>query len=194
MANFRNQSLSSTLLNAKSYTIQARDSLGANISQLYTFNVIENDCKGFEKIRLTWLNRLGTWDYFSFTKRNIRNVETQRTSYKQISGLYNESVFQQHGYKGGQKTFYTNSKERITLNTDYVTEQEATWLEELFTSPEVYILNEFSTDGNEGYINKYVQPVIITSTTYTKKTTANDNLKQYTVEIERSKNRVIQNA
>jgi len=194
MANFRNQSLSSTLLNAKSYTIQARDSLGANISKLYTFNVIEDDCKGFEKIRLTWLNRLGTWDYFSFTKRNIRNVETQRTSYKQISGLYNESVFQQHGYKGGQKTFYTNSKERITLNTDYVTEQEATWLEELFTSPEVYILNEFSTDGNEGYINKYVQPVIITSTTYTKKTTANDNLKQYTVEIERSKNRVIQNA
>ena len=143
---------------------------------------------------MTWLNRLGAWDYYSFTKRNVRTVETQRTSYKQISGLYNESVFMTHGYKGGQKTFYTNAKERVTLNTDFVTESTATWLEELFTSPEVYILNEFSTDGSEGYINKYVQPVTITSSTYTKQTRANDDLLQYTLEIERSKNRVIQNA
>tara|TARA_Y100001937_G_scaffold105657_1_gene146704 strand:+ start:101 stop:1528 length:1428 start_codon:yes stop_codon:yes gene_type:complete len=180
--------------NTKSYTIKTRNSLSQTISQEYTFNIIDDDCKGFEKIRLTWLNRLGAWDYYSFTKRNVRTVETQRTSYKQISGLYNESVFMTHGYKGGQKTFNTNAKERLTLNTDFVTESTATWLEELFTSPEVYILNEFSTDGSEGYINKYVQPVTITSSTYTKQTRANDDLLQYTLEIERSKNRVIQNA
>jgi len=179
---------------AKSYTVKCRDSNFHTISQEYIFNIIDDDCKGFEKIRLTWLNRLGAWDYYSFTKRNVRTVETQRTSYKQISGLYNESVFMTHGYKGGQKTFYTNAKERVTLNTDFVTESTATWLEELFTSPEVYILNEFSTDGSEGYINKYVQPVTITSSTYTKQTRANDDLLQYTLEIERSKNRVIQNA
>ena len=179
---------------AKSYTVKCRDSNSATISQEYIFNIIDDDCKGFEKIRLTWLNRLGAWDYYSFTKRNVRTVETQRTSYKQISGLYNESVFMTHGYKGGQKTFYTNAKERVTLNTDFVTESTATWLEELFTSPEVYILNEFSADGGEGYINKYVQPVTITSSTYTKQTRANDDLLQYTLEIERSKNRVIQNA
>ena len=180
--------------NTKSYRIAVRDSDANLISQNYIFNIIDDDCKGFEKIRLTWLNRLGAWDYYSFTKRNVRTVETQRTSYKQISGLYNESVFMTHGYKGGQKTFYTNAKERVTLNTDFVTESTATWLEELFTSPEVYIINEFSTDGSEGYINKYVQPVTITSSTYTKQTRANDNLLQYTIEIERSKNRVIQNA
>ena len=194
MANIRNTLSSSIYVDAKSYTVQARDSQGTNVSQLYLFNIIDDDCKGFEKIRLTWLNRLGAWDYYSFTKRNVRTVETQRTSYKQISGLYNESVFMTHGYKGGQKTFNTNAKERVTLNTDFVTESTATWLEELFTSPEVYILNEFSTDGSEGYINKYVQPVTITSSTYTKQTRANDDLLQYTLEIERSKNRVIQNA
>ena len=194
MANFRNQSLASSYLNAISYKVTPRDDNGDNIAQSYIFNIIDDDCKGFEKIRLTWLNRLGAWDYYSFTKRNVRTVETQRTSYKQISGLYNESVFMTHGYKGGQKTFYTNAKERVTLNTDFVTESTATWLEELFTSPEVYILNEFSADGSEGYINKYVQPVTITSSTYTKQTRANDDLLQYTLEIERSKNRVIQNA
>ena len=191
-ANIKNTSTLNA--SAKSYIIRARDSNNNSVSKTYTFNIIDDDCKGFEKIRLTWLNRLGAWDYYSFTKRNVRTVETQRTSYKQISGLYNESGFMTHGFKGGQKTFYTNAKERVTLNTDFVTESTATWLEELFTSPEVYILNEFSTDGSEGYINKYVQPVTITSSTYTKQTRANDDLLQYTLEIERSKNRVIQNA
>ena len=180
--------------NTKSYTIKTRNSLTQTISQEYTFNIIDDDCKGFEKIRLTWLNRLGAWDYYSFTKRNVRTVETQRTSYKQISGTWNERKYKVHGFKGGQKTFRTKSKERLVLNSDFVTESECTWLEELFTSPEVYILNEFSTDGDEGYINKYVQPVTVTSSTYTKQTRANDNLLQYTLEIERSKNRVIQNA
>ena len=179
---------------AKSYTIRARDSNNDSVSQTYTFNIIDDDCKGFEKIRLTWLNRLGAWDYYSFTKRNVRTVETQRTSYKQISGTWNERKYKVHGFKGGQKTFRTRSKERLVLNSDFVTENECTWLEELFTSPEVYILNEFSTDGSEGYINKYVQQVTVTSSTYTKQTRANDNLLQYTIEIERSKNRVIQNA
>ena len=90
----------------------------------------------------------------------------------------------------------TNSIEKLTLNTDFVNEEEATWLEELFTSPEVYILNGFS-DANEfllGNIKKYVQPVTITSNTYTRKTSANDKLLQYTVEVERTKQRVIQNA
>ena len=180
--------------NAKSYTIRARDKNNDSVSQTYIFNIIDDDCKGFEKIRLTWLNRLGAWDYYSFTKRNVRTVETQRTSYKQISGTWNERKYKVHGFKGGQKTFRTRSKERLVLNSDFVTESECTWLEELFTSPEVYILNEFSTDGSEGYINKYVQPVTVTSSTYTKQTRANDNLLQYTIEIERSKNRVIQNA
>ncbi len=194
MGNIRNTLSSSIYVDAKSYTVQARDDSGTNISQLYLFNIIDDDCKGFEKIRLTWLNRLGAWDYYSFTKRNVRTVETQRTSYKQISGTWNERKYKVHGFKGGQKTFRTRSKERLVLNSDFVTESECTWLEELFTSPEVYILNEFSTDGSEGYINKYVQPVTVTSSTYTKQTRANDNLLQYTIEIERSKNRVIQNA
>jgi hypothetical protein len=179
---------------AKSYTVKCRDSNSATISQTYIFNIIDNDCKGFEKIRLTWLNRLGAWDYYSFTKRSVRSVETNRTSYKQLSGTWNERKYKIHGFKGGQKTFKTMSKERIILNSDYVTESESTWLEELFTSPEVYILNKFSTDGSEGYINKYVQPVNIMSSSYIKQTKANDRLLQYTIQIERSKNRVIQNA
>jgi hypothetical protein len=191
-ANIKNTST----LNAstKSYTLRARDANADSVTQTYVFNLTENDCKGFEKIRLTWLNRHGAWDYFNFTKKNVRTVNTTRKSFQQLKGTWNEDRFRLYGYKGGTKTFRTNSKEIISLNTDFITEETAIWFEQLFTSPEVYILSEFSADTEAGIRRKYVKPVVITSQTYTRQTKANDKLIQYSLEIEMSKDKVIQHA
>ncbi|MAK54934.1 MAG: hypothetical protein CML17_03680 [Pusillimonas sp.] len=178
----------------KSYKIQAQDDNDDPITQSYTFNIVENDCKGFEKLRLTWLNRHGAWDYFNFTKKNIRTVNTTRKNFQQLKGTWNEDNFKLRGYKGGTKTFRTNSKETISLNTDFITEETAIWLEQLFTSPEVYILSEHETLDTGGIGRKYVTPVVIKSQTYTRQTKANDKLIQYSLEIEMSKNKVIQHA
>ena len=188
------------------YTVEAKsdDATIQRISLLYYFYKQEV-CKGFEKFRLTWLNRLGVWDYFNFTKKNVRKVNSKRSTYQQIKGSWNERNYIKHGYKGGKKVFSTNSKEVVTLQTDFITEEAATWLEELFTSPEVFVLQERSQtqsenpsdcagSGRRNIINKYVQPCIITTSSYTRKTTANDKLKQYTLEIEMSHNKRIQKA
>ena len=176
------------------YTVQAYNNNDDPISRIYTFEIIEDDCKGFEKIRLAWLNRFGAWDYYSFTKKSIRNVNTSRTQYTQLSGTWNESTYKLDSFRGGRKDFKVKAKERITLNTDFINEENSLWLEELFTSPEVYIINEYQVNDASGIINKYVQPVLVTSSTYTRKTQANDRLMQYSITIERSKERVIQGA
>jgi len=179
------------------YTVTARDWDGVVVSDTYSFYK-EEVCKGFEKFRLCWLNRLGVWDYFNFTKRNVRKVNSKKETYQQLKGTWNESRYMKHGYKGGQKVFATNSKEVITLQTDFITEEAAQWLEELFTSPDVFVLQEKSTDTTSGTItnllNKYVQPCVVMTSSYTRKTTANDKLKQYTIEIEMSHNKRIQKA
>ena len=187
------------------YTVLAFDnsSTPQQISKPYYFYKQEV-CKGFEKIRLTWLNRLGVWDYFNFTKKNVRKVNSKRETYQQIKGDWNEKIYSKKSYKGGTKTFSTNSKEVIDLQTDYITEDEAAWLEELFTSSDVFVLQERSTDAAASTANptstiyqvknKYVQPCIVMSKSYTRKTTANDKLKQYTVQIEMSHKKVIQRA
>tara|TARA_R110002020_G_scaffold21591_2_gene73483 strand:+ start:2552 stop:4051 length:1500 start_codon:yes stop_codon:yes gene_type:complete len=187
------------------YTIRAFDNAGlpAQISKEYRFYKQEV-CKGFEKFRLTWLNRMGVWDYFNFTKRNVRKVTSKRQTYQQIKGNWNELIYSKNGYKGGTKTFSTSAKEVVTLQTDYITEEAAAWLEELFTSPDVFVLQERTTDDSASTAspsssiyqvqNKYVQPCIITSKSYTRKTTANDKLKQYTVDIEMSHSKIIQRA
>ena len=179
--------------NISYYTIQALDDNSQNISQLYRINIITDDCKGFEGIRLTWLNPYGVWDYYTFTKKSVRSLQTNRTSYTQLGGTWNESTYKINGFSGGKKNFRVNSKELITVNTDYLVDADAIWFEDLINSPEVYILNGFSSDAN-GMVNKYVEPVTVATSSYTRKTKANDKLIQYTFELEKSKNKRIQSA
>jgi hypothetical protein len=193
MGNFKNYGLSSTYTDAAYYTIQAYDDTDTAISQVYRFDIITDDCKGFENIRLTWLNRHGVWDYYSFTKKSTRTVNTKRVTYEQLGGTWNEKKFRIHGHQGGTKTFMSGAKEMLKLNTDFLSEAEASWFEELFTSPDVFIINGFQSDTG-GYIRKYIEPVTVTTSSYIRKTTANDKLLQYTIDVERSKEKVIQKA
>tara|TARA_R110000824_G_scaffold37238_9_gene114564 strand:- start:5688 stop:7106 length:1419 start_codon:yes stop_codon:yes gene_type:complete len=171
------------------YTLFA--DIGISLSEpgslTYRINILCPNLKGFEPIRLTWLNQWGTWDYYTFNMKSTRAVATNRTSYTQMSGTWNDSTFKISDYKGGKKNFRVNSTERIKLNTDFVTEAEGLWFEELINSTEVYIVNEFSTDVANTITNKYIEPVVLTTSSYVKKTVANDRLMQYTIEIEKSK-------
>ena len=169
--------------NISYYTIQ--DSGGD--SALYRINVICPNERGYEGIRLAWLNQWGVWDYYTFNMKSTRTVTTNRTSYTQMSGTWNESTFKIAGYKGGKKNFRVNSTERLTLNTDFVTEAEGVWLEELINSNEVYIVNKSSTDVSNSITNKYIDPVVLTTSSFVRKTIANDKLMQYTIELEKSK-------
>jgi len=62
------------------------------------------------------------------------------------------------------------------------------WFEELVNSPEVYIVNGYtSTNDINTTLSTYVEPVRLTTSSYTRKTIANDKLMQYTFELEKSK-------
>jgi|TARA_R110002012_G_scaffold7540_3_gene35185 hypothetical protein len=176
------------------YTIQGMTTKGgvSYLSQLYTMQIIcpngSGYNKGYEMIRLAWLNQWGAWDYYTFTMKSIKSVSSRRIPYQQQAGTWNESRFKISGYKGGKKNFRVNTTEKIRINTDFVTEAEGVWLEELVNSPEVYIINKYQADiSSEKITNKYVEPVILTTSDYVRKTIANDKLMQYTFEIEKSK-------
>ena len=49
------------------------------------------------------------------------------------------------------------------------------------------LLDGFQTDGTNAALNQYVTPVRLTTSSFTRKTVANDKLIQYTFEIEKSK-------
>jgi hypothetical protein len=181
--------------NVSYYTVAPFNNEGSPtaMGETYTINIITGDCK-YESIRLTWLNKHGTWDYYTFVKKSVRSLATNRTNYTQLGGTWNNRTFRSRGDKGGQKNFRVNTKESIRINTDYVTESEAVWFEQLINSTDVYILNEyFDTPSGVAYaggnVNRYIEPVVITTSNYTRKTIGNDKLIQYTFDMERANDR-----
>ena len=144
--------------------------------------------KGYESIRLTWLNQWGVWDYYTFTQKSIRSTSTQGSTYNQLEGTWNEGKYRIDSFKGGKKAFRVNATERITMNTEFVTEADTVVFEELINSPEVYMLKGYEKIvETTSALNQYVTPVRLLTSSFTKKTIANDKLMQYTFEVEKSK-------
>ena len=170
-----------------SYTVQAYGTGAVAVTEPLTINILCPTLKGYEPIRLTWLNQWGVWDYYTFNMKSTKMISTKGSTYDQLAGTWNEKHYRPNSYKGGKKSFRVNSTEKIKMNTDFVSEAESEWFEELINSPEVYILEGFQTDTNLSALNNYVTPVRLTTSSYTRKTIANDKLMQYTFEVEKSK-------
>tara|TARA_R110000744_G_scaffold8494_1_gene28118 strand:- start:7404 stop:8801 length:1398 start_codon:yes stop_codon:yes gene_type:complete len=174
-------------LGLTNYRIRAYNVSGGIISPTLTFNILCDKVKGYESIRLTWLNQWGTWDYYTFQMKSIKSIGTRKTPYTQMTGTWNEKAYRIAGYKGGKKNFRVNTTETIKINTDFVSEEEGVWFEQLINSTEVYVLEGYQTDSAFSSLNNYVQPATLKTSSYTRKTIANDRLMQYTFEIEKSK-------
>tara|TARA_R100000655_G_scaffold71210_2_gene109606 strand:- start:686 stop:2269 length:1584 start_codon:yes stop_codon:yes gene_type:complete len=170
------------------YTVQARldPALAGNndetCSALYRFDIQDDDCRGYETIRLCWLNRLGGWEYFNFTKKSTRTTNIKRSTFRKTRGNWDGNYYTGNPWDGGTRNFNVDSVENIECNTDYLTEDEAATMEDLFTSPEVYMK---VGSGYESISNVSTwESVVVTEKDYTLQTTANDKLKQYILNIE----------
>ena len=169
------------------YTVQGFNNGNEPLTEELTIKLICPKVKGYEPIRLAWLNQWGAWDYYTFNMKSTKMISTKGSTYQQLSGTWNEYTYKVNGFKGGKKAFRVNAKEKIKMNTDFVSEAESEWFEELINSPEVYILEGYKTDITFPNLNTYVTPVRLTTSSFTRKTVANDKLMQYTFEVEKSK-------
>jgi hypothetical protein len=157
------------------------------VSEIVKIYVNCPDKLGYEPIRLCWLNQWGAWDYYTFTQKSTKTISTQGSTYTQLQGTWNESLYKVDGYKGGKKSFRVNATESITMNTDFVSESENVMFEELINSPEIYQLQGFQDDVDYSLLNQYVTPVRLKTSSFTRKTLGNDQLIQYTFEVEKTK-------
>ena len=191
---------SSNIYNMKHYTVKVEDISGNNLSQTYRYDIncfkidnsnISRKTKGYEPIRLCWLNQYGAWDYYTFTMKSTRTIKTKGTTFRPLAGQWNKRIYTPSTFRGGKKTLRVNAREVIKMNTDFIDEENSTWLEELISSPEIYILQGFNTLTDTTILdttfNQFVTPVRLLTSSHQIKTEANDKLIQYTFEVEKTK-------
>jgi hypothetical protein len=132
------------------YTIHVKNSqfgFPTSVSEFRKYK-IDNTCSNYEKQRLVFLNRLGGYDYFNFTLDSKRTLAITRTEYEKMLN-WNYNV----GDRG--KTILAQKAEvKMTMNSNWITENDSLWLEELLTSPEVFLLpNTNVVYEDENYTN-----------------------------------------
>jgi hypothetical protein len=141
------------------------------ISNVYRFNVDDGSCNDFEYVDVSWLNSLGFRDYFTFRKRRDYDISINRNTYQQIDGTWGGQDYEVNTYDRGEKVFSQSLQERYTINTDYLSDEEAEFLKNLYLSPDVKVRFEGETD---------FYPVVLEDTVWTEKTFRKDKLFQAT--------------
>ena len=127
------------------YTIQLKESTNY-VSEIKTFE-IDRKCSVFVNKRFWFLNRLGGFDSYSYKLKSRRNIQIDRLEYYKNSyaiTLSSPDYFYTRLLSERGKTLLSvRASENFNYNSDWMSENESIWMEELFTSPEVYLGDNF---------------------------------------------------
>lgn len=97
----------------------------------------------YRQYNLNFLNRLGGWDTMSFALVNKRSSEFTRASYRrndwQLSGMTMTNIDGFNRYNETTMNYAIQHKDKYTLNSDWVSEQDYEWLSQLVSSSIVYM-------------------------------------------------------
>ncbi len=123
-----------------SYRLTLLNSSFLPISEAFSITLDRRPTKN-TPYRLWWLNRLGGFDSYTFTLNNKRTVSSTRNAYTKLLGNPGTATYAYNPTFGprGRTVLSVDAQETQTFQSNWLTEEEALWMEELFTSPEVYI-------------------------------------------------------
>ena len=162
------------------------------LSVAHTICITCPNPKGYEPVRITWLNSMGGWDYYTFTMKSSESIKTKRNDWTQLEGTWNQDSWKPQGWKGGKKAFTVNATKTIIVNSDYVSEEVGEWFQKLINSPEIYIIKPHIDWKSQSEINnsyeKYVIAVRLMTSSFKIKTQTNDSIMQYSFKFEESRN------
>ena len=154
----------------KSETIYPVDEVIVNAAEGVTVIKVNNisECK-FKPYKLTFINKFGAYqDLWMFKKNSISIAATEEKFKRNIltNGSYNT-------YNHQSTILSKNAKQSLTLNSGYYPESNNELFKQLILSEKVWI----------EYDNKTL-PVLITSNSLGFKTSLNDRLIDYTIQVE----------
>jgi hypothetical protein len=122
--------LSGSIPNGSSIIVQALSN--DTILATKTFQTGEN-CSQYETVRLHWMNKLGGFEAFNFNKNTINAMTIDRKQFKAPLPIgYSQSDRLKTNYN-------TTINDKITINSDWISEEQSALFEQLATSPIIYL-------------------------------------------------------
>ena len=148
------------------YSVKASKQATSDAQSIEYFVYLNEDCSRFEPTEIHFENQLGAVDSYVFTKTNreVQTIERVQASKPYLN--FNETnTFTQYGTPTNYSRFnaQVDFTRQYTALSDWLTDAEFQWLQELVRSPRVWLRKAFQTD--EG-VREYLVPILITDTSY----------------------------
>ncbi len=106
---------------------------GGTVLRTYYFKPIE-ECK-YTPLPIDFINKYGAWQREWFFKASFDNIEIQNTEYNLMPQVMPEF----NTYEGQTKTFNTNAKQSIRVNTGWVSEDFKNTIQEIMLSEKILL-------------------------------------------------------
>jgi len=140
----------------------------------YRFNVTDPSC-GYDGVRFAWKNKYGVWDYYTFPLAQTTIDGIDRQTFKQtfVNFSTTNSTVAYDKSRRGKTQFINKINKNRTAETNWITQEYADVLVELFFSTNVYI-----QEGSE------FLPIVVTNSGLVEKTNPrSQKLFKYTLEF-----------
>ena len=137
----------------------------------YTWTIQRVCSAKYSPIQMRFINHKGAPQDQYFFLKSVENISTKSEAFKRNIFTYSSSNYDVKSHQ--TQTFNKTGKKSFTLNTDYLAEAYNDVIQDIMLSEYVWI-----------YFESRWHPVTVTTSSLLKKTSLNDKLIQYTMQVQ----------
>jgi predicted secreted protein len=152
-------------------TISTSATSVAATSGNYTWTIQRVCSAKYTPIKMRFINKNGIPQDQYFFLKSVESIGTRADAFKRNIFVQSSSSYDQKTHQS--LVFNKTGRKRFTLNTDYLAEAYNAVIEDIMLSEFVWI-----------FVDSVLHPVTVITSSLTKKTSLNDKLIQYTLEVE----------
>lgn len=107
------------------------------LTETKTFTA-QTECTPHDSYRVHFQNVWGAFDSFTFNRGHKQNDKIEKRTFEPVYGSISGGAWSYSVSEQRKKDFFIESEETLKLNSDWITDEQSTWLRELVESPEIY--------------------------------------------------------
>jgi hypothetical protein len=154
-------------------------------SEIVQYKMVGDECFN-DPVSFLFLNRQGIWDTYTFTKKYTKRYAVNKKVYSSQKSL-NTLWWNRQSYDAGESVFYGDAAELVTVDSNFVVQNDVKVIEDLLMSPYVYqIEDNWLPSSNEDFIYPYLIPCTVQNKEVKEYLSKYERIFQYTIELKQS--------
>ena len=154
-------------------------------SEIVQYKMVGDECFN-SPVSFLFLSRSGIWDTYTFTKKYTKRYALNKKTYSQQKSL-NTAWWNRQSYDSAETVFYGDAAELVTVDSNFVSQNDVDVIEDLLMSPYVYqIEDNWLPSTNQDFIYPYLIPCTVQNKEVKEFLQKYERIFQYTIELKQT--------